>query len=157
MARMEMLLQELLRRTPATQRQGEIVYSYATAKTVAELRQLKGLNMSHFVLALEVEVYNDDTTELELLVDNRIRTKDRCLFKYYDIPEHLREGTWRKAKESLNSRVRRLRKTIRDGQLTQSQNRLHSSRQGSQDRRVPLQQRENNPRPIEDTYYFDDE
>ncbi|KAL6724176.1 hypothetical protein Aduo_019088 [Ancylostoma duodenale] len=138
-------------------------YSYATAKTVAELRQLRGLNVSHFVLALEVEVYNDDTTELELLVDNRIRTKDRvlfiqqCLFKYYDIPEHLREGAWRKAKESLNSRVRHLRKTIRDGQLTQSQNRLHPSRQGSQDRRVPLQQRENNHRPIEDTYYVDDE
>ncbi|KAL6743665.1 hypothetical protein Aduo_016682 [Ancylostoma duodenale] len=76
--------------------------------------------MSHFVLALEMEAYQDDTSELELLVDNRIRTKDRvlfiaqCLYKYYEIPSHLRKGTWSKAKESLNGRVRRLRKTLPD-------------------------------------------
>ncbi|EYC25039.1 hypothetical protein Y032_0012g1663 [Ancylostoma ceylanicum] len=76
--------------------------------------------MSHFVLALEIEVYQDDSSEQELLVDSRIRTKDRvlfiqqCLYKYYEIPDHLREGTGRKAKESMNGRVRRLRKTIRD-------------------------------------------
>ncbi|KAL6724273.1 hypothetical protein Aduo_019175 [Ancylostoma duodenale] len=58
----------------------EIVYSYANAKTIAELRQLKGLNISHFVLALEVKTHKDDTVELELLVDNCVRTKDRVLF-----------------------------------------------------------------------------
>ncbi|VDM84532.1 unnamed protein product, partial [Strongylus vulgaris] len=95
------------RGTGRCQSRGEIKYIYATAKTVAEIRQLKGLNMCHFALALESEAYKDETSELEMLV---------CLFKFYEIPAHLREGTWKKARESLNSRVRRLRKTIRDKQ-----------------------------------------
>ncbi|KAL6740956.1 hypothetical protein Aduo_014259 [Ancylostoma duodenale] len=116
--------------------------------------------MSHFVLALEMEAYQDDPFELELLVDNRIRTKDRvlfiqqCLYKYYEIPSHLREGTWRKAKESLNGRVRRLRKTLRDQELARSRN--QSRRLESQERR-PMQQRENNYRSNQESYYFDDE
>ncbi|EYC35836.1 hypothetical protein Y032_0972g3257 [Ancylostoma ceylanicum] len=111
---------------------GEIVCSYTTSNFVAELQHREGLDMSLFVLALEVEVYKDDTTELELLMDNRLRTNDRVLsiqqslFKHYNTPEHLREGTWRRAKESLNSRVRRLRETALDRRQLTQERLLHS-------------------------------
>ncbi|EYC35835.1 hypothetical protein Y032_0972g3257 [Ancylostoma ceylanicum] len=110
----------------------EIVCSYTTSNFVAELQHREGLDMSLFVLALEVEVYKDDTTELELLMDNRLRTNDRVLsiqqslFKHYNTPEHLREGTWRRAKESLNSRVRRLRETALDRRQLTQERLLHS-------------------------------
>ncbi|KAK6037812.1 hypothetical protein COOONC_24681 [Cooperia oncophora] len=99
---------------------GNIVYAYASPKTVAELRELKGQNKNQFSIRTIL-------TELERLVDERVATKDRvvfiqqCLCKYYDIPENAREDVWRKAKDALNSRVRRLRKAMRDGQ-TSAQN-----------------------------------
>ncbi|KAK6043829.1 hypothetical protein COOONC_18666 [Cooperia oncophora] len=134
MDRLEQIGRELLRRNPPKQVQevhrlshlsslvfrsfskfctlcrnslGNIVYGYASQKTVAELRELKGQNKNQFVLALEKIIYKGSPKEMEL-----------CLMKYYDIPESLREDVWRKAKDALNSRVRRLRKAIRDGQIS---------------------------------------
>ncbi|PIO65528.1 alanine dehydrogenase/PNT domain protein [Teladorsagia circumcincta] len=64
-------------------------YSYASAKTVADLRKIKGENGSAFALALESMVYQNDST-------------DACL--YYDVPDHLQADVWKKVKDALNSR-----------------------------------------------------
>ncbi|KAK6061252.1 hypothetical protein COOONC_01083 [Cooperia oncophora] len=125
----EQVGKELLRRNPTKQTQGNIVYAYVSARAVAELRELKGQNRNHFALALEKMVYRDDPKEMELLVDDRNEAErvlfiQQCVNKYYEVPEHLRDDVWRKIKETLNSRVRRLRKAIRDRQSTSEGSRL---------------------------------
>ncbi|KAK6017634.1 hypothetical protein OSTOST_16842 [Ostertagia ostertagi] len=123
--RVEQIGRELLRRNPPKQTQDNLEYVYASAKSVAQLRELKGQNKNLFVLALEKLVYSDDPAEMDLPVDDRILTKDRvifikqCLFKYYDVAD---DDIWRRAKDALNSRVRRHRKALKDAQ-TRSQNR----------------------------------
>ncbi|KAK5979553.1 hypothetical protein GCK32_007787 [Trichostrongylus colubriformis] len=123
--RSEQMDREVLRRLPAKPAEGNIDYVYASAKEVAELRVLKESNKNHFVLAMEKLVYRDDPREMELPVDSRELTKDRvifinrCLLKYYNVPESASEEVWRKAKDALNSRVRRLRKTVREEQAAQ--------------------------------------
>ncbi|KAK6036003.1 hypothetical protein COOONC_26492 [Cooperia oncophora] len=84
----------------------DIDYTYASSKHVAECGQLKGLNQNAFGLALEAEVYRDDVAELEVPVDQRVRLSDRvtffiqrCLFKYYDVPEHLQGSAWKRVKK----------------------------------------------------------
>ncbi|EYB89877.1 hypothetical protein Y032_0227g2837 [Ancylostoma ceylanicum] len=128
-------MRELLRRVPATRAQAGLVYTYATPETVSYIREMKGPSMSHFALALEKEVYKDETTELDIPIDYRVRTKDRvtfiqqCLYKYYDVPEHMRESAWKRVKLSLNGRVRRLRKHIRDSR----EQRVHGSEENLND------------------------
>ncbi|VDO61257.1 unnamed protein product [Haemonchus placei] len=76
----EHMLRELLRRNPAKQASGNISYDYACEKDVAELRELKGHNKNLFVLDLEKTVFEDEPAELERLVDDRSRSKDRIIF-----------------------------------------------------------------------------
>ncbi|KAK5975267.1 hypothetical protein GCK32_013061 [Trichostrongylus colubriformis] len=116
--RLEQVAMELLRRNPTKPGLNTIDYIYASANEVAELRETKGTNRNQFALALEKLVYKDDPRELELVVDERMRSKDRVRFirQYYDVPEHLQDNVWKGIKEALNGRVRRLRKALRDGQ-----------------------------------------
>ncbi|KAK6062207.1 hypothetical protein COOONC_00123 [Cooperia oncophora] len=90
MDRLVQICRELLKRNPRSR-----------------LKGAEGENKNQFVLALEKIIYKGSPKEMEL-----------CLVKYYDNPENLREDVWRKAKDALNSRVRRLRKAIRDGQIS---------------------------------------
>ncbi|KAK5969445.1 hypothetical protein GCK32_004956 [Trichostrongylus colubriformis] len=131
--KLEEMVTKLLKRIPARNDQElTIDYSYATAKFVVGLRQLKGQNRNAFALPLEVKVYEDDPAELELLVDNRARTTDRvlfiqrCLFKYYGVPEHMQADVWAKVKEAMNSKVRRRRKAIRDGRTVPTSGASHN-------------------------------
>ncbi|PIO70627.1 hypothetical protein TELCIR_07512 [Teladorsagia circumcincta] len=118
--RLEEMMKELLKRCPAKTSQGSIDYTYVSETDVARLRELKGQNLNAFALALEKMVYQDDPAELEIAVDKRIRSLDRlvfiqqCVFKYYDVPENVQKDVWALVKDSLNSRVRRLRKALRD-------------------------------------------
>nr|CDJ86134.1 unnamed protein product [Haemonchus contortus] len=112
MDKLEQMIRELLRRNPAEQALGTISYDYVCEKDVAKLRELKGHNRNLFVLELEKIVFGDEPAELEKFLDDRNRSKDRinfikqCLFKYYDVPQGLRDDVWKKAKDALNSRVR---------------------------------------------------
>ncbi|KAK5967600.1 hypothetical protein GCK32_005967, partial [Trichostrongylus colubriformis] len=104
-----------------------INYIYVSAAEVADLREAKGSNRNQFALALEKMAYRDDPRELQTIVDERIHSKDRvrfikqCVFKYYEVPEHLQDSVWKSIKEALNSRVRRLRRALREGQARPQQ------------------------------------
>ncbi|VDM84184.1 unnamed protein product [Strongylus vulgaris] len=138
-AHLEQILEEVLRRLPVFIFNGRL-NTFTKQRTVAEIRQLKGLTMCHFALALDSEVYKDETLELEML----------CSFKFYEISTHLREGTWKKTKELLNSRIRRLRKAIRDKQTARvcAEARYVSS---------SWQECEDASGGAADAYYFEDE
>ncbi|VDN28874.1 unnamed protein product [Cylicostephanus goldi] len=118
---MEEMLAEILRRLPATDT-GEIRYTHTSPEFVAQLRTLKGSNVTQFALDLEAEIYKDDASELDLPVERRLKTKDKVIFlrqcvnEYYSVPQHLKEATWKRVREALDSRVRRLRKRVRDVQ-----------------------------------------
>ncbi|CAJ0597500.1 unnamed protein product [Cylicocyclus nassatus] len=117
----EEMLSEILRRLPATDT-GEISYTHTSPEFVAQLRTLKGSNVTQFALDLEAEIYKDDATELDLPLERRLKTKDKVIFlrqcvnEYYSVPQHLKEATWKRVREALDSRVRRLRKRVRDVQ-----------------------------------------
>ncbi|CAJ0597501.1 unnamed protein product [Cylicocyclus nassatus] len=108
----EEMLTEILSRLPETET-GRICYTHTTPEFVAELRTLKGANVTQFALDLEAEIYKSDSLELDLPVGRRKKTKDRVLFlkqcvnEYYSVPPHLKKATWNKVRESLDSRVRR--------------------------------------------------
>ncbi|WKY09985.1 hypothetical protein Q1695_002380 [Nippostrongylus brasiliensis] len=110
---------ELLRRIPAPHgEKGSLVYTYATAETVSALRSAHKDSMK-FVRMLETEVFKDEPSELVHKVDDR-KSIDRmnflqeCLYKYFNVPLGLRAEVWGRAKASLNSKARRLRKSLRD-------------------------------------------
>ncbi|VDO91385.1 unnamed protein product [Heligmosomoides polygyrus] len=120
--RVEMVCKEILRRNPGKPTQGSIDYSYASARAVAEIRELKP-NRNALALALEKLVYEDESEELSIAVDSRVRTRDRvlfiqqCVFKYFEVPEHLLEDVWKNVKDALNSRVRRSRKAAKANRI----------------------------------------
>ncbi|KAK5966446.1 hypothetical protein GCK32_008530 [Trichostrongylus colubriformis] len=120
MDKLEEMTAELLRRVPKKHTERPIDYTYVSEEDVAALRILKAENRNGFALALEAMVYRDDPTDLQLPVDKRTRSSDRvifiknCVLKYYEVPEAMEWDVWTSVKTALNSRVRRLRKELRD-------------------------------------------
>ncbi|CAJ0589008.1 unnamed protein product [Cylicocyclus nassatus] len=107
---------ELLRRVPRRGPAEEaFLFDFAPQSFLEGLRKLHPGNINKFALDLEKKVYEDDTGELALPVEKRVKSANRvefikeCVYKYYLVPVEARQNVWRAVRAALNSRVRRLR------------------------------------------------
>ncbi|WKX89114.1 hypothetical protein Q1695_008623 [Nippostrongylus brasiliensis] len=83
--------------------QGPLEFRYCNAAKIADLR-VAHENSVNFARALELELFKDSAAELG----------QKCRHRFYYVPIALRDELWQRIKASLITRLRKVRKDLKD-------------------------------------------
>ncbi|WKY10453.1 hypothetical protein Q1695_002646 [Nippostrongylus brasiliensis] len=95
--------------------QDEPNFSIMPKEKVAQIRKLRGDDMTKFALDLESELFAGNPEEQKMVLEKRIEGADKvqfikhCVFMFYEIHHSARKTTWRNIRNALNSRARKKR------------------------------------------------
>ncbi|KIH46807.1 hypothetical protein ANCDUO_23136 [Ancylostoma duodenale] len=89
---------------------GELNFKYVSRERVESLLAPKCGKLNKFALALEKEVFADDTSEFRLKIEDRKNAAGRInfirevIFKYFNVSTDSEESVWQTVKNALNGR-----------------------------------------------------
>ncbi|WKX89113.1 hypothetical protein Q1695_008623 [Nippostrongylus brasiliensis] len=98
--------------------QGPLEFRYCNAAKIADLR-VAHENSVNFARALELELFKDSAAELGQKVSDRhsidrVNLLKECRHRFYYVPIALRDELWQRIKASLITRLRKVRKDLKD-------------------------------------------
>ncbi|KAL6723949.1 hypothetical protein Aduo_018891 [Ancylostoma duodenale] len=94
----------------------ELNFKNVSQERVESLLALKCGKLSKFALALEKEVFADDTSELHLKIEDRKNAAGRInfirevIFKYFNVSTDSEDSVWQTVKNALNGKARAQRR-----------------------------------------------
>ncbi|EYC24006.1 hypothetical protein Y032_0014g2266 [Ancylostoma ceylanicum] len=104
---------------------GELNFKYVLRERVESLLALKCGKLSKFALALEKEVFADDTSELHHKIEDRKNAAEKInfirevIFKYFNVSSDSEDSVWQTVKNALNGKARTLRRARPSGSQEQ--------------------------------------
>ncbi|VDL78777.1 unnamed protein product [Nippostrongylus brasiliensis] len=100
--------------------QGPLEFRYCSAAKIADLTiRMAHENSVNFARALELEIFKDSDAQLGEKVSDRhsidrVNLLKECRHRFYYVPIALRDEFWKKIKASLITRLRKVRKDLKD-------------------------------------------
>ncbi|KHJ84367.1 hypothetical protein OESDEN_15920 [Oesophagostomum dentatum] len=100
---------------------GEINFKYVSRERFESLLALKCGKMRKFALALEKDVFGDDSSELSLKIEDRKNSGEKInfmrevIFKYFNVSSDSEDSVWQTVKNALNGRARTVRRNMPAG------------------------------------------